>query len=102
MSKVKKVDVSIETTFLPVGSVVMLKGATTPLIIIGFAVVEKNKDKICDYMGAVYPVGYLTPEKNLLFDRDKIEKVISEGYSDDNEKLFRLELERNLVTMKRK
>ena len=53
-------------------------------------------------MGAVYPVGYLTPEKNLLFDRDKIEKVISEGYSDENEKLFRLELERNLVTMKRK
>lgn len=53
-------------------------------------------------MGAVYPVGYLTPEKTLLFDRDKIEKVIAEGYSDDNEKLFRLELERNLVTMKRK
>ena len=65
-------------------------------------VVEKDKDKIWDYMGAIYPMGYLSPEKNLLFDRDKIDKVISEGYSDENEKIFRLELERNLVTMKRK
>lgn len=45
MSKEKKLDISIENTFLPVGSVVMLKGATTPLIIIGFAVVEKKKIK---------------------------------------------------------
>ena len=101
MSKGKTIDVIVENTFLPVGSVVMLKGATTPLVIIGFAVVEKDKEKIWDYMGAIYPVGYLSPEKNLLFDRNQIEKVISEGYSDENEKLFRLELERNLLTMKR-
>ena len=32
----KKVEISVENTFLPIGSVVMLKGATTPLVIIGF------------------------------------------------------------------
>lgn len=101
MSKEKKIDITVENTFLPIGSVVMLKGATTPLVIIGFAVVEKNKDKIWDYMGVMYPVGFITPEKNLMFDRNQIEKVISEGYSDESDKLFRLELERNLLVMKR-
>ena len=97
----KKVEISVENTFLPIGSVVMLKGATTPLVIIGFAVVEQSKEEIWDYMGVMYPVGYISPDKNLLFNRDQIETVISEGFSDDNEKLFRLELERNLLTMKR-
>lgn len=101
-SKVKEIEVIVENTFLPVGSVVMLKGATTPLVIMGFAVVEKNnKDKIWDYIGVMYPVGFITPEKNLMFNRDQIEKVLFEGYSDENEKLFRLELERNLLTLKR-
>jgi hypothetical protein len=97
----KKVEISVENTFLPIGSVVMLKGATTPLVIIGFAVVEQNKEKIWDYMGVMYPMGYISSDKNLMFDRNQIEKVISEGYSDENEKLFRLELERNLLAMKR-
>ncbi len=101
MSKEKKIDIIVENTFLPVGSVVMLKGATTPLVIMGFAVVEKNKDKIWDYIGVMYPVGFLTPEKNLMFDRSQIDKVLFEGYSNDDEKLFRLELERNLLVMKR-
>ena len=101
-SKVKEIEVIVENTFLPVGSVVMLKGAKTPLVIMGFAVVEKNnKDKIWDYIGVMYPVGFITPEKNLMFNRDQIEKVLFEGYSDENEKLFRLELERNLLTLKR-
>ena len=102
MSKVKKVDIKVETTFLPIGSVVMLKEATTALMITGFAVVEKNKNKIWDYIGVMYPMGYISPDKSLMFNRDQIEKVISEGYSDDNEKHFRLELERNLLVIKRK
>ena len=101
MSNMKKLDINVETTFLPIGSVVMLKEATTPLMIIGFAVVEKSKDKIWDYIGVVYPMGYFSSDKSLMFNRDQIDKVISEGFSDDNEKYFRLELERNLLAMKR-
>ena len=101
MRTTKKFDITIETTFLPIGSIFMLKGAPTPLMIMGFAVVEKDKEKIWDYMGVMYPMGYISSDKNLMFDRNQIEKVISEGYSDENEKLFRLELERNLLVMKR-
>ncbi len=102
MSNSKKVEISVECTFLPVGSVVMLKGATAPLVIIGFAVVEQGKDKIWDYMGALYPMGYISSDKNLLFNRDQIDKVLSEGYSNDDDKNFRVELEKNLVAIKRK
>ena len=42
--------------FLPVGSVVLLKDAKKPLIIIGHSALEGN-NKIWDYIGAIYPFG---------------------------------------------
>ena len=45
-----------------------------------------GKEKYWDYLGAPYPLGVLEPNKNLLFDREQIEKVVFTGYSDEEGK----------------
>ncbi len=90
-----------KSNYLPVGSIVLLKGATQNVIIIGFAPIEHGQAKVWDYLGAPYPIGVISSDKNLLFDNEQIDKVIAKGYSDDTEKLFRMEMEQSLKTMKR-
>lgn len=75
--------------FLPLGTVVLLDGATRKLVIIGFAAIEKGNTKIWDYIGCAYPVGIVSNDSTLLFDRNQIAKVVSIGYSDDEDKEFR-------------
>lgn len=89
-----------KSNYLPVGSIVLLKGATQNVIIIGFAPIEHGQAKVWDYLGAPYPIGVISSDKNLLFDNEQIDKVIAKGYSDDTEKLFRMEMEQSLKTMK--
>ncbi|MBQ6323788.1 MAG: DUF4176 domain-containing protein [Bacilli bacterium] len=74
--------------FLPVGSVVLLKEATRGIVIIGYSVVEEGSQKIWDYLGAAYPIGVISPDKNLLFNRNQIDKVLFEGYKDKDEEKF--------------
>ena len=69
--------------YLPVGSVVMLKGATRGIVVIGYSVVEEGKKEIWDYLGCAYPIGVINAENNLLFNKDKIEKVLFKGYTDE-------------------
>ena len=90
-----------KSNYLPVGSIVLLKGATQNVIIIGFAPIEHGQAKVWDYLGAPYPIGVISSDKNLLFDDEQIDKLIAKGYSDDTEKLFRMEMEQSLKTMKR-
>lgn len=78
----------MENDFLPVGSVVLLKDAKRPVVIIGFSVIEKGERKVWDYLGCAYPVGVVGTDKNLLFQRNQIEKIISKGYEDEECKKF--------------
>ena len=78
----------MKNDFLPVGSVVLLKEATRPIVVIGYSVVEQGSKKLWDYLGCAYPVGVIGTDKNLLFQREQIEKVISVGYEDDECKEF--------------
>lgn len=80
--------------FLPIGSVVILKGATKRIMITGFCAKEKSdeKFKIYDYIGCLYPEGIIDTDKNLLFDHEQIEKIFAIGYSDDEEKKFKVSL----------
>ncbi len=74
--------------YLPVGSVVLLKGAKRNVVIIGYSVVEDGNDKVWDYLGSPYPMGVVGREANLMFDMDQIEKVLFYGYRDDEGKHF--------------
>lgn len=74
---------------LPLGTVVLLKDATRYLVVIGYSIVEQGKDKVWDYLGCPYPVGVISTNSGLLFDKDQIEKIIYRGFSDEEGDKFR-------------
>ncbi len=74
--------------YLPVGSVVLLKEASRPVVIIGYSVVEDGSEEVWDYLGCAYPVGVLGSDKNLLFQSHQIEKVLFIGYCNQEGKKF--------------
>lgn len=82
-----------DLTFLPVGSIVRLKDGKTSLIIVGFAPLEPGKEVVWDYLGAIWPLGIVASDRNLLFNRDQIDEVLFESYSDEKEIEFRSKLE---------
>lgn len=72
---------------LPVGSVVLLSGATKRLMIIGVRQTDKNTDIEYDYMGIFYPEGNMGEERYLFNDEDIAERVFI-GYSDPERESF--------------
>lgn len=66
---------------LPIGSVVLLKNGTKKLVITGIKPVVTNEPQtVYDYIGVLYPEGYLGKENNYLFYHTDITDVIFEGY----------------------
>ena len=75
--------------YLPIGTVVMLEGATKRLMITGFcAIADDNKDEIYDYIGVLYPEGTLSSDETALFNHDQIASVYHIGLIDEEEKMF--------------
>lgn len=83
--------------FLPIGTVVLLKGAKKRLMITGFCSMdESKKDKVYDYMGCMFPEGIINSKEMALFDHSQIEKIFYLGCSDAEEKKFKQELIKNI------
>lgn len=85
----------IEEKFLPIGTVVMLKGGTKRVMISGFCAIEgqnNEKNKMWDYSGCLYPEGFLSSDKTCLFDHNQIEKVYHYGLIDEEEENFKAKL----------
>lgn len=77
------------TEYLPLGSVVLLKGGMQKIIIISRALKVRNgtDEYFFDYGGVTYPEG-LVGDQMAYFNADKISKVVFAGYSDiDNENM---------------
>ena len=53
--------------------------------------------KMYDYCGCLYPEGVVSSDKNLLFDHNQIAKIYALGYSDDEEKNFKVKLKEVLA-----
>lgn len=65
---------------LPIGSVVLLKGGSKRLMIIGYQHRNANNtDEIFDYCGCFYPEGYTSPAMCAVFNHDAIDRIISVG-----------------------
>ena len=75
--------------YLPIGTVVMLKGGTKRAMITGFCCIKTDDNKMYDYTGCMYPEGYISKDQLLLFDHKQIEKIFHMGLSDDEEKSFK-------------
>lgn len=79
--------------FLPIGTVVLLKGAKKRLMITGFCSFDEGKkDKAYDYTGCLYPEGIITSKQMALFNHSQIEKVYHLGLRDEEEKQFKQKL----------
>ena len=86
--------------FLPIGTVVLLKGGKKRAMITGFcSIAQENQEKIYDYSGCVYPEGYLSSNQVCLFDHDQIDKIFFLGYEDEEEKAFKDKLNKIVASI---
>ncbi len=60
-----------------------------------------ENDKLFDYVGCLSPEGFISSDKNLLFNHDQIEKIISMGFVDEEEKQFKEKLNNVLKLVNR-
>lgn len=75
---------SIEAKYLPIGTVVLLKGGTRKVMITGFcAVTDVKKNKVFDYRGCPFPEGVLESSGVALFDHDQIQEICHMGFKND-------------------
>ena len=74
--------------YLPLGSIVILKGGTKKVMIIarGLEVKLEGKIRFIDYGGVQYPEG-LIGDQMAYFNYDGIRKVIFKGYKDEEDEM---------------
>ena len=77
---------------MPIGSVVLLKGAEKRLMIVGVCRMEEKDGKqlIWDYAGCYYPEGYIDENKVFLFNNDMIDTVYAIGFQDEEQFEFEI------------
>ncbi len=83
----KSAEVLKNKEILPIGTIVQLKTGKTKLMINGYLQVEsKNKNKLYDYAGVLYPQGQLNTEESYLFNADQISRIYYIGYQTKEQK----------------
>ena len=98
--------------FLPIGTVVILKGGKRELMIMSYCIMpsgdvyDKNgkvdaKGKMFDYGACFYPEGMVTNDQLFAFNHDQIEKICYKGYVTDNYKEISKVLNGGLEEMKK-
>ncbi len=86
-----------EQEFLPIGTVVLLKGGTKKVMITGFCVVPNdNKNKLYDYSACLYPEGVINSSDVCLFNKEQIQDICFKGYINEEEEEFKKELDDTL------
>ena len=79
----------MEEKYLPLGSVVMLKGGKKEIMITGYLTIPKdNREMMYDYSAVLYPEGELDSDQVLAFNIADIDQVIFRGYQNDAEKEY--------------
>ena len=75
--------------FLPLGSIVVIRGGIKKIMIIARALAVQIQDspKVFDYAGCLYPEG-LIGDQILQFNHADIIKVVFKGFADDDEPLM--------------
>lgn len=76
----------VQNGFLPLGSVVLLKGGTRKVMIVARGMNVKRGDDVYffDYGGVLYPDG-ITSDQIVYFNADGIVKTYFHGYADDED-----------------
>ena len=88
---------------LPIGSVVLLMGGIRKLMITGIKVsTPEQEDTMFDYIGVLYPEGFMGEVGNFMFNHSDISDVIFKGYSNPERDVFINFLEENWKTEENK
>lgn len=67
---------------LPIGTIVLLRGGIRKLMITGIKVAKVDEqDKVFDYIGVLYPEGFMGEQGNFMFNHSEINDVIYKGYT---------------------
>lgn len=74
--------------YLPIGTIVYLKGAKKRLMIYGRKQIHLETGKEFDYLGCLFPEGYISDEFAYFFNADQIEKVDYDGLNDEENTEF--------------
>ena len=103
----------IPEKFLPIGTVVMLKGGKRPVMVCCCCIMPtgevydkdgkvKNVPKVIDYGGCFYPEGMIKSDQMFGFNHDMIDKVIFLGYQSDKQKEYSNNLKEGLAEFQKK
>ena len=75
--------------YLPIGTVVLLKNGKKKVMITGYLPITKGDNKkVFDYSACLFPEGFISVTKTAVFNHDQIEKIIQEGYSNEETTQF--------------
>ena len=77
---------------LPIGSVVLLRGGSKRVMIMGYIATMEGGRDIYDYTGCLYPEGVIDDESVSFFNHDDIERVYFIGFQDGEQLKFRGEV----------
>jgi hypothetical protein len=73
---------------LPIGTVVILKGTPKKIMIIGIKQRDQKNNTLFDYIGVLYPEGFITKEVFFRFNHQDIESIVFKGYENNEQKEF--------------
>lgn len=79
---------------LPIGSVVLLKEGKKRIMITGVKQTNAEDSKEYDYIGVMYPEGYMGDIGQFLFDHVDVEEVYFYGFIDEEREGFIQELDK--------
>jgi len=66
----------MEFEYYPIGTVVILKNGTKPVMIYGRKQLQAFTEKVWDYVGCLYPEGNINEKYNVFFQHFEIDKVL--------------------------
>lgn len=79
---------------LPLGSIVVLKGGYKKIMIYGRQQYQLDEfRKLWDYVGCLYPEGFISDDYNVFFNQEEIQEIIHFGYEDAEEIDFKKKIE---------
>jgi len=77
---------NIGEKYLPIGSIVLLKGGNKKLMITGYCAFQnQGKKEMFDYCGCLYPEGIISSDQILLFDHSQISEVYFIGFANEEQ-----------------
>jgi hypothetical protein len=79
----------MDKQFFPIGTVVLLEGGEKRLMIHGILPEDSESGKTYDYIGVLYPEGFIDSENCFLFNGGDIKTVEFVGYINAEQQAFR-------------